>query len=119
MHPSRMVPTAPVTLRPATAEDTAAIVRLNALEVPLVSNAKARVVRSGRQAGRLLARQLTNPVHWTSCVERLRELGTTSYVELGPGKVLEGLIRRIDPRAVIAIAATPDEVRALAESARA
>ena len=72
------------------------------------------MVRSGR-AGRLLARQLTNPVHWTSCVERLRELGTTSYVELGPGKVLEGLIRRIDPRAVVSIAATPDEVRALAE----
>jgi [acyl-carrier-protein] S-malonyltransferase len=92
---------------------------LRHLEVPLVSNAKARVVRSGRQAGRLLARQLTSPVHWTSCVERLRELGTTSYVELGPGKVLEGLIRRIDPRAVVAIAATPDEVRALAEAARA
>jgi [acyl-carrier-protein] S-malonyltransferase len=92
---------------------------LRHLEVPLVSNAKARVVRSGRRAGRLLARQLTSPVHWTSCVERLRELGTTSYVELGPGKVLEGLIRRIDPRAVVAIAATPDEVRALAESARA
>ena len=92
---------------------------LTRLEVPLVSNAKARVVRSGRQAGRLLARQLTSPVHWTSCVERLRELGTTSYVELGPGRVLEGLIRRIDPRAVVSIAATPDEVRALAESARA
>jgi [acyl-carrier-protein] S-malonyltransferase len=92
---------------------------LRRLEVPLVSNAKARVVRSGRQAGRLLARQLTSPVHWTSCVERLRDLGTTNYVELGPGKVLEGLIRRIDPRAVVAIAATPDEVRALAEAARA
>ncbi|HET7519081.1 MAG TPA: acyltransferase domain-containing protein, partial [Actinomycetes bacterium] len=92
---------------------------LTRLEVPLVSNAKARVVRSGRQAGRLLARQLTSPVHWTSCVERLKELGTTSYIELGPGKVLEGLIRRIDPRAVVSIAATPDEVRALAKSARA
>ena len=89
------------------------------LEVPLVSNAKARVVRSGRRAGRLLARQLTSPVQWTSCVERLKELGTTSYIELGPGKVLEGLIRRIDPRAVVSIAATPDEVRALAETARA
>ena len=69
----------------------------------------------GAEALSLLARQLTSPVHWTSCVERLRELGTTSYVELGPGKVLEGLIRRIDPRAVVAIAATPDEVRTLAE----
>ena len=90
---------------------------LGRLEVPLVSNAKARVVHSGRRAGRLLARQLTSPVDWTRCVERLRQLGTTRYVELGPGRVLEGLIRRIDPRAVVVMVATPDEVRALAESA--
>ena len=88
------------------------------LEVPLVSNAKAKVVRSGRRAGRLLARQLTSPVDWTQCVERLRSLGTTRYVELGPNKVLEGLIRRIDTRAVVAIASTPDEVRALAAAVR-
>ncbi len=91
---------------------------LRRLEVPLVSNAKARVVRSGRRAGRLLARQLTSPVDWTRCVERLRALGTTSYVELGPGRVLEGLIRRIDPRAMVSMATTPEEVRALAELAR-
>ena len=54
MHPSRMVPTAPVTLRPATAEDTDAIVRLNALEVPLVS-----AMDAGRMS--LLA-------HWTDRV---------------------------------------------------
>jgi [acyl-carrier-protein] S-malonyltransferase len=91
---------------------------LRRLEVPLVSNAKARVVRSGRRAGRLLARQLTSPVDWTRCVERLRALGTTNYVELGPGRVLEGLIRRIDPRGMVSMATTPEEVRALAELAR-
>ena len=42
------------------------------LEVPLVSNARAKVVRSGRRVRRLLARQLTAPVDWTGCVERLR-----------------------------------------------
>ncbi len=89
-------------------------IQLTRLEVPLVSNAKAKVVHSGRRAGRLLARQLTSPVDWTGCVERLRALGTTRYVELGPGKVLEGLIRRIDPRAVVVIVSTPDEIRALA-----
>jgi [acyl-carrier-protein] S-malonyltransferase len=89
------------------------------LEVPLVSNAKAKVVHSGRRASRLLARQLTSPVDWTACVERLRSLGTTRYVELGPGKVLEGLIHRIDPRAIVTIASTPDEVRALPTTVRA
>ena len=57
-------------------------------------------------------------VDWTACVERLRSLGTTRYVELGPNKVLEGLIRRIDTRAVVAMASTPDEVRALAAAVR-
>ena len=93
-------------------------IELPRLEVPLVSNAKAKVVRSGRRAGRLLARQLTSPVDWTECVERLRSLGTTRYVELGPAKVLDGLIRRIDPRAVVNVVSTPDEIRALAEAAR-
>jgi [acyl-carrier-protein] S-malonyltransferase len=92
---------------------------LHHLEVPLVSNAKAKVVRSGRRAGRLLARQLTAPVDWTRCVERLRALGATSYVELGPGRVMEGMIKRIDPRASVTSVATPDEIRALAQSARA
>jgi [acyl-carrier-protein] S-malonyltransferase len=92
---------------------------LRRLEVPLVSNAKAKVVHSGRRAGRLLARQLTAPVDWTRCVERLRALGTTSYVELGPGRVMESMIKRIDPRAAVAMVATPDEIRALAAAARA
>src|SRR6266496_3932639 len=91
---------------------------MHRLEVPLVSNAKAKVVHRGRRAGRLLARQLTSPVDWTGCVERLRSLGATRYVELGPSKVLEGLIRRIDPRAVVTMASTPDEVRALAAAVR-
>lgn len=91
---------------------------LRQLEVPFVSNAKATVVRSGRRVRRLLARQLTAPVDWTRCVERLRALGTTRYVELGPGRVLDGLIRRIDPRAVVLGASTPDEVRALAHAVR-
>jgi [acyl-carrier-protein] S-malonyltransferase len=88
------------------------------LEVPLVSNARAEVVRRSDRAGRLLARQLAAPVDWTRCVERLRWLGITRYVELGPGRVLEGLIRRIDPRAVVTAASTPDEIRALVQTAR-
>lgn len=88
------------------------------LEVPLVSNARAEVVRRSDRAGRLLARQLAAPVDWTRCVARLRWLGITRYVELGPGRVLEGLIRRIDPRAVVTAASTPDEIRALVQTAR-
>lgn len=90
--------------------------QLPRLEVPFVSNARARVVRSGQRAGRLLARQLTAPVEWTRCVERLRAFGTTTYIELGPARVLGNLIRRIDPRAEVRAVSTPEEVRTLAQS---
>jgi [acyl-carrier-protein] S-malonyltransferase len=93
-------------------------ISLHRLDMPLVSNAKARVVRRGRHARRLLARQLTAPVEWTRCVERLRAMGTTRYLELGPGKVVEGLIRRIDPRATVVTMSTPDEIRCFAELVR-
>ena len=93
-------------------------ISLHRLDMPLVSNARARVVRRGRHARRLLARQLTAPVEWTRCVERLRAMGTTRYLELGPGKVVEGLIRRIDPRATVVTMSTPDEIRCFAELVR-
>jgi [acyl-carrier-protein] S-malonyltransferase len=44
----------------------------------------------------LLVRQLTTPVRFTQSVERLRDLGVRTFVEIGPGSVLAGLVRRID-----------------------
>jgi [acyl-carrier-protein] S-malonyltransferase len=48
------------------------------------------------QIPRLLVEQLTAPVRFTQSVERLRELGVGTFVEIGPGSVLSGLVRRID-----------------------
>ncbi len=44
-----------------------------------------------------LVRQLTAPVRWTQSILRIAETGVDQFVELGPGKVLTGLLRRIDP----------------------
>jgi [acyl-carrier-protein] S-malonyltransferase len=52
-------------------------------------------------------------VRWRECVIAMTELGVTSFVELGAGKVLSGLVRRIAPDAVTASAAAPGEVEAL------
>jgi [acyl-carrier-protein] S-malonyltransferase len=43
-----------------------------------------------------MVRQVTNSVRWLSCVEWFKGHGVSQYVELGPGKVLSGLIKRID-----------------------
>jgi [acyl-carrier-protein] S-malonyltransferase len=66
------------------------------LQVPLVTNVDASVVRSGAQASEALIRQVTQPVRWLASVEFLTGHGVQSFVEIGPGKVLSGLVRQID-----------------------
>lgn len=72
--------------------------------VPLVANCSAEVESEAGRLRRNLISQLTGPVRWEESVRRLIDLGVTVFVELGPGKVLTGLIRRID-RKVHALAA--------------
>ncbi|MGE5125123.1 MAG: ACP S-malonyltransferase [Betaproteobacteria bacterium] len=63
-------------------------------EVPLVNNVGARVVRSAAECRDGLVRQVSAPVLWQQSVERMAELGVTTFVELGPGTVLSGLVRK-------------------------
>jgi len=64
--------------------------------VPVVTNVEARANRDGKRIVPLLIEQVTSPVRWLECVEELVRLGVTRMVEVGPGKVLAGLVRRID-----------------------
>ena len=64
--------------------------------VPLVSGIDAAVISSGTQARNCLVRQVTLPVRWKDSVLRLVQEGVTRFVEMGPGKVLSGLVRQID-----------------------
>ena len=66
------------------------------LSVPLVNNVDAQVLSSGSDAREGVIRQVTSPVRWTESVERLLSLGATTFVEVGPGKVLTGLIKSIN-----------------------
>jgi [acyl-carrier-protein] S-malonyltransferase len=63
-------------------------------EVPLVNNVDARVVRTAAECREGLLRQVSAPVLWQQSVERLVELGVTTFVELGPGSVLCALVRK-------------------------
>lgn len=69
------------------------------LSVPLVNNVDARVVRSAADAGDGLKRQVTAPVQWEQSMRALRAEGVDLFVEVGPGKVLAGLLRQIDREA--------------------
>ncbi|MFF7594600.1 ACP S-malonyltransferase [Streptomyces mirabilis] len=75
--------------------------------LPVVSSVTADLVTSAAEAKSCLARQLTGRVRWTETVQRIRQLGADRLVEVGPGKVLGGLCRRIAPDAQVR--ATSDE----------
>lgn len=68
----------------------------NMPSIPVVQNADALVHHSVEDIRSALMRQLYLPVRWTECVRALAAAGITQAVECGPGKVLSGLIKRID-----------------------
>ena len=67
--------------------------------VPMVSNASGGLVDSGDAVRQALIDQIASAVQWVRCVETLRTAGVERFVELGPGRVLSGLVRRIDREA--------------------
>ena len=64
------------------------------LSVPLVTNVDAAVIRTGAEARASLVRQVSSPVRWRESVELLTREGVGLFVEVGPGKVLSGLVRQ-------------------------
>jgi len=64
--------------------------------VPVVTNVEARPNRDPARVVPLLLEQVTAPVRWIECVQELVRQGVTRVVEVGPGKVLGGLVKRID-----------------------
>lgn len=69
-------------------------------DVPIVANVTGQPVTDGNEIKQLLVEQLTSPVRWVDCVKTMHENGVNVFIELGPGRVLSGLIRRIVPDAV-------------------
>ncbi len=72
-------------------------VRIRDLRVPLVTNVDADLLTDAARVVDVLVRQVTSPVRWEEVVTRLVKEGAGTFVEVGPGKVLSGLIRRIAP----------------------
>ncbi|MBB4635488.1 ACP S-malonyltransferase [Longimicrobium terrae] len=66
---------------------------------PVISNVTASPVTDGAEAQRLLVEQLTSPVRWTQSVRTMLQMGAERFVEVGAGKVLVTMLKRIDPAA--------------------
>jgi [acyl-carrier-protein] S-malonyltransferase len=64
--------------------------------IPVVANVDALPKRTAAASIDALVRQVSNPVRWEDVVRRLIADGATAFVELGPGSVLAGLVRKID-----------------------
>ncbi|MEE8275654.1 MAG: ACP S-malonyltransferase, partial [Alphaproteobacteria bacterium] len=84
--------------------------------VPLVANVTAAPVSEPKEIRQLLVRQVTARVRWRECVARMRAEGVDTLVELGAGRVLTGLARRIDRSLTAVSLGTQEEIEAFLET---
>lgn len=66
------------------------------LNIPLVNNADARFLTSPDEIKSSLIRQVSEPVQWEKSIRKIIESGIDTFIEIGPGKILSGLVKRID-----------------------
>ena len=87
-------------MRPAATALAAALepITLGTMTFPVIANVDATANDDGARVKDLLVRQVDAPVQWIRSIERAAEQGVTLAIEIGPGKVLAGLVKRIDKR---------------------
>ncbi|WP_432354938.1 ACP S-malonyltransferase [Sporosarcina sp. A2] len=76
-------------------------IQMNEVQVPVIANVTANPVTKSDEIKHLLIEQLFSPVRWEESVRQMLELGVTQFIECGPGKVLSGLVRKIDRSATV------------------
>ena len=105
-------------MRPAAEELQAAIAAtpLAPPQAPVIGNTTAAPLTSVEAIRSELGAQLTGSVRWTATLQYLVDAGVTSFVEIGPGEVLSGLVKRIARSATRLSVAEPDAVRAYVQS---
>ena len=87
-------------------------VELQMPEIPVVHNVDAAVARDLDDLREKLMEQIARPVQWTRCMQAMIDAGTDQFVECGAGKVLAGLIKRIDRKMPVSNIESPDAFEA-------
>ena len=96
--------------------DALSKVAVSAPVVPVVSNVLARSIQDPAEIVKALVAQVTGTVRWRECVAFMAQAGVTTFYEVGAGKVLSGLIKRIADGASATAIGTPDDIAAFKAS---
>jgi [acyl-carrier-protein] S-malonyltransferase len=105
-------------MRPAAEAMAAALegVAMTAPSVPVVANVTAEPASDPAQIKALLVRQVTGRVRWRECVLAMKARGVDTHVEVGAGKVLSGMLKRIDKDSAGIAVGTPADIEAFLKS---
>lgn len=83
-------------------EETMKNIQLAAMQIPVITNVEATPNMDSARIKELLVAQVSAPVRWDASIREMVRLGVASFLEIGPGKVLSGLVKRIDKEVVTA-----------------
>jgi [acyl-carrier-protein] S-malonyltransferase len=88
---------------------------LEAPRFPVIANVSGLPNLNAEEAKSLLVRQIDGPVLWEQTIALMAEAGVTHALEIGPGKVLAGLVKRIDKRISVLSVGDPDSIAKIPE----
>ena len=87
--------------------------KMNELDKPIISNVTAKETKSSKEIKSLLISQIEKKVRWLECVEYMINNGVKNFVEIGPGKVLSGLIKRINKNVNVSSINSEEDIKLL------
>ncbi len=76
-------------------------VEMGDIQIPVISNVIADYIEEKEMARQLLAKQVMYPIHWSKCIFKMLQEGVDTFIEIGPGKVLSGFLKKVKEDLVI------------------
>jgi [acyl-carrier-protein] S-malonyltransferase len=97
-------------------EAVLANIEVKPFSIGVITNVEAEISTDARRVKELLVKQAVSPVRWEESVKRLETSAPERVLEIGPGKVLTGLIKRISPKLQADNIETPDDLKKIVDS---